>query len=257
VTLPVPQSVWVALGITVVLAAVHLLSPRIERLPVTPVRDVRSFGGGVAAAYVFLYLLPRLSEGNQVVGRLLEQEVGRTPLSNLAAFGVALLGFLAFYSLERAARLSLPENSRVIPAVFGLQLGVFALYSGLITYTLPTKLQAGVLPAALFAAAMSLHLLSTDHVLRERLPAGLTRARLLALSGGAVGGWLAAVLAAPTSTVLINLLTAFLGGAVLLNVFIAELPPERHSSLGWFAIGLATYSALLAATTYLAHPGAA
>jgi hypothetical protein len=29
----------------------------------------------------------------------------------------------------------------------------------------------------------------------------------------------------------INTLTAFLGGAILLNVFIDELPPERHSSL--------------------------
>jgi hypothetical protein len=33
-----------------------------------------------------------------------------------------------------------------------------------------------------------------------------------------------------------------LGGAILLNVFVDELPPERHTSLGWFTIGLITYT---------------
>jgi uncharacterized membrane protein YeaQ/YmgE (transglycosylase-associated protein family) len=256
-TLTVPQSVWVGLGFAVALAGVHLLSPKIETLPVAPVRDMRSFGGGIAAAYVFLYLLPRLAEGNEAIGRVLKDDVGHAPLADLAAFGIVLLGFLVFYALERAARRSPAADSRLVGGVFGLQLAVFALYSALITYTVPIKLQAGVLPATLFAGAMALHLLSTDHVLRDRLPAGLTRARLLALPGGAVGGWLAAVLAAPTSTLLVSLLTAFLGGAVLLNVFIAELPPERHSSLGWFAAGLLTNAALITATTCAASLGAA
>jgi hypothetical protein len=46
-------------------------------------------------------------------------------------------------------------------------------------------------------------------------------------------------------TPLINTLTAFLGGAILLNVFIDEMSPERHSSFGWFVSGLVAYTLLL------------
>ena len=55
----------------------------------------------------------------------------------------------------------------------------------------------------------------------------------------------------------INTLTAFLGGAILLNVFIDELPPERHSSFGWFVSGLVAYALLLIFATVAGKPGAA
>jgi hypothetical protein len=61
----------------------------------------------------------------------------------------------------------------------------------------------------------------------------------------------------PTSTLLVNLLTALLGGAILLNVFVDELPPERHSSFAWFMAGLVAYAGLLTAATYLTKVGAA
>jgi hypothetical protein len=60
----------------------------------------------------------------------------------------------------------------------------------------------------------------------------------LVLAGWALTGWLVAVAVQPTGTPLINTLTAFLGGAILLNVFIDELSPERHSSFGWVVAGL-------------------
>jgi hypothetical protein len=61
----------------------------------------------------------------------------------------------------------------------------------------------------------------------------------------------------PTGTPLINTLTAFLGGAILLNVFIDELPPERLSSFGWFVAGLGAYALLLIFATVAGKPGTA
>ena len=61
-----------------------------------------SFGGGVAATYVFLYLLSRLAEGNQAVAAVLGDKVHSTPLAGLATSLVALLGFVTFYALEWA-----------------------------------------------------------------------------------------------------------------------------------------------------------
>ena len=54
---------------------------------------------------------------------------------------------------------------------------------------------------------------------------------------------------APTSTVLVALLTALLGGSVLLNVFKEELPSTGRSSYRWFLAGLALYAGLLALVT--------
>lgn len=54
-----------------------------------------------------------------------------------------------------------------------------------------------------------------------------------------------------------TLLTALLGGAILLNVFVDELPPERHSSFAWLMAGLVAYAGLLTAATYLTKVGAA
>ena len=94
------------------------------------------------------------------------------------------------------------------------------------------------MPALLFAVAMGLHIFATDNVLTEHFPVRLTGRWRLVLAGWALTGWLVAVAVQPTGTPLINTLTAFLGGAILLNVFIDELSPERHSSFGWVVAGL-------------------
>ncbi|WP_197700276.1 hypothetical protein [Micromonospora echinaurantiaca] len=163
-------------------------------------------------------------------------------------FLVALIGFFTFYALERATHRANGHEQEPTRLVFACQLGFFALYSGLITYTLATKLDAGLAPAALFAVAMGLHVLATDGVLAEHFPVRRTTRWRLLLVAGAGAGWLTAVVAQPTSVVM-NLLTAILGGGILLNVFVDELAPERHSSFAWFTVGLASYSALLAIAT--------
>jgi hypothetical protein len=144
-----------------------------------------------------------------------------------------------------------------LKCLFLVQLAFFAAYSGLVTYTLATKWQAGALPALLFAVAMGLHIFATDHVLAEHFPVRLTGRWRFVLAGGALTGWLVAIAVQPTGTPLINTLTAFLGGAILLNVFIDELPPERHSSFGWFVVGLVAYALLLIFVTVTGKPGAA
>ena len=256
-TLSRTSAVWATLAVALALSAVHLFAPRIRRrLPLTS-QAVTSFGGGVAAAYVFLYLLPRLAEGNQAVAAVLGDKVRSTPLAGLATSLVALLGFVTFYALERVTHRSQRGTAEPTRAVFLVQLAFFAAYSGLMTYTLATKWQAGALAALLFAIAMGLHIFATDHVLAEHFPVRLTGRWRFVFAGGALTGWVVAVAVEPTGTPLINTLTAFLGGAILLNVFIDELPPERHSSFGWFVVGLVAYALLLIFVTVAGKPGAA
>jgi hypothetical protein len=106
----------------------------------------------------------------------------------------------------------------------------------------------------LFTVAMALHFLMTDQVLEEHFPQRSTRWGRVPLVAGPVAGWVAVALFGPTSTLLVTLMTAFLGGAILLNVFSRELTPRRESSFGWFSIGLGLYASLVTALTYYSKP---
>lgn len=76
-----------------------------------------------------------------------------------------------------------------------------------------------------------------------------TARRALATTPRRAAGWAAAALFAPSSTLLVALLTAFLGGSILLNVFRKELPFGRRSSYQWFLVGPVLYAGLLALVT--------
>ncbi|MGY1823423.1 hypothetical protein [Geodermatophilus sp. SYSU D00079] len=242
-----------ALVITLLLAGLHAAAPRIRRLPFVPERVTGSFAGGLAVAYVFLHLLPELAEGNEAIGEALSDVVEPTPLLDLGVFLVALAGFAAFYGLESLARAraATGPGARESAGVYWLHLGSFMVYNGLITYTMALRLRTGLAFAVLFAIAMGLHFVLTDRSLEEHYPRRFPRSGRLFLAAALLLGWGLDALFAPTSTVVVALLTALLGGSILLNVFKEELPSSGRSSFGWFLVGLALYAGLLTAVTAL------
>ena len=270
------QSVIGALVIALLLAGLHLAAPRIRKLPFIPEAATGSFAGGLAVAYVFLHLLPEIAEGNKAVGEVLSKALTPTPLTDLGIFLVALAGFTAFYGLERLAdRKSHPATGRVPaavgapaggtadrseqatrdagPGIYHLHLGSFMIYNGLITYTMALRLRTGIAFAVLFTVAMGLHFVLTDRGLQEHYPTRFGRRGRQLLAGALLVGWLLAALFAPSSVLLVALLTALLGGSILLNVFKEEVPSGRRSSFPWFLVGLVVYSGLLALVTALSE----
>lgn len=254
------SSVWIAAALTVVLAGLHLAAPHIRKLPFVPERYMGSFAGGLAVAYVFLHLLPEIAAGNEAIGEALSDVLDPTPLLELAIFLVALAGFTAFYGLER---LAVAYGSRDQDAgshhgrggtggsagVYWLHLASFMVYNVLITYTMVLRVRTGLLFAVLFTVAMGLHFVLTDRGLTEHYPHRFATNGRILLAGALVAGWVLAAVFAPTSTLLVALMTALLGGSVLLNVFKEEIPTNRGSSFAWFTIGLVLYSVLLAVIT--------
>ncbi len=256
--LSVTASLLGALVIAVALAGLHLLAPRIRGLPGVPEAATASFAGGISVAYVFLHLLPELAEGNERVAEALREQVQATPLLDLAIFLVALAGFVLFYGLERLARGTRGqggerEASDPPAGVFFLHLGSFAAYNALITYTMALRLRTGILFALLFTLAMGLHFVLTDRGLGENYPRRFRAWGRYVLAGGLVAGWVLAALFAPTNTLVVSLLTAFIAGSILLNVFKEELPSERRSRFGWFCVGLVGYALLLGTVTALSQ----
>jgi hypothetical protein len=257
--LTVAQNAAGALVLAVVLAALHLLAPRIRTIPFIPERATGSFAGGLAVAYVFLHLLPELVEGNEAIGEALDDVVQTSPLLDLAIFLVALAGFTIFYGLERLAEghgdgAPVAGTERTSNGgVYALHLGSFMVYNALITYTMALRLRTGIDFALLFTAAMGLHFVLTDRGLEQHYPRRFDHRSRLGLAGALLVGWGLSAVFAPTSTVLVALLTALLGGSILLNVFKEEIPSNRGSSFAWFLTGLTLYSALLTLVTALAE----
>ena len=244
----VDTSLTIALFLAVVLSGLHLAAPRIERLPLVPERAMGSLAGGVSVAYVFLHLLPELSEGNIGIAEALDDQITLTPLVDLGIFLIALTGFVTFYALESLAERR-TRGAEAPAAIFYLHLGAFAVFNALITYTMPLRLRTGAIFATLFTIAMGLHFILTDRALREHYPVRFRRFGRPVLVAALIAGWIAAVAASPTKTLVVSILTAFVGGSVLLNVFKQELPAGRSSSFGWFFGGVAVYAVILSAVT--------
>ena len=269
--LDISTAVVLALLSTLALAALHLAAPHIRGLPGVPEYATSSFAGGLAVSYVFLHLLPELSEGNRELAEVLGDTGERSPLLGLEIFAVALLGFLVFYGLERLAERSErpatvgeggeggegsdPEEG---PAVFRLHLASFMVYNAIIGYTLILDWRTSMWFAILFTVAMGMHFVLTDRGLEEHYGERFDRLtpRLL-LAGALLVGWGLAALFAPTSSVFVSLLTAFLAGSILLNVFKEEIPSARTSHFGWFVTGLASYALLLGVVTATAESATA
>jgi hypothetical protein len=242
-----------SLVITLALAGLHLAAPHIRKLPLVPEGVTGSFAGGLAVAYVFLHLLPELAEGNKAIGERLEDVIEVTPLFDLGIFVVALTGFTVFYGLDRLATTRRNRGRPDSAAAYWVHLGAFAFYNTLITYTMGLRVETGYLFAILFAIAMGLHFVLTDRHLEEHYPRRFDSSGRVVLAGALLLGWLLSVVFAPTSTVVVAILTALLGGAVLLNVFREELPSNRGSSFPWFLAGMVLYSILLALLTAAAE----
>jgi hypothetical protein len=234
-------------AMALVLASVHLFAGRLRFLDGVPRSRWLSLAGGVSVAYVFVHILPDLSEGQKTI----QQTVGPGVLTQ-HAYLTAVAGLSIFYGLERAARgergsaHSGAETTASDP-VFWIHIGAFAVYNALIGYLLLHREVSGAASLLLYFVAMALHFVVNDYGLREVHKSSYRRARWFLASAALIGWGLGAVTSIHEAAV--ALLFAFLAGGVVLNVLKEELPAERKSRFLPFAAGVATYAALLVAAS--------
>jgi zinc transporter ZupT len=235
----------VALVAALGLALVHLYAGKLRFLEGTPRSIWLSVAGGVSVAYVFVHLLPEVSEVQETLAEALGSALGF--LEN-HGYLVALVGLVVFYGLERAAKASRKvrggEAQATSPGVFWLHIGSFTLYNLLVGYLLVRRPEQGLLELVLFSVAMALHFVINDFGLREHHKAAYTRSGRWLLAAAVLLGWLLALFGEASEAAL-ALLLAFLAGGVILNVLKEELPAERESRFWPFAFGAVAYTALL------------
>lgn len=205
-------------------------------------RAIVSFGGGMAAAYVFLHLMPKLHGARQAFATAAPAPL---PYDGMATYYLALLGFLVFYGLDHwHAHLRERSDAGNAEHAFRLYVGGFSAYVWLMAYLLVRNLEETEVSTALYAAAITCHFLALDHELRSPHGAAYQHIGRFILAGTAVAGWGSALLFALPKSAL-ALLTAFISGAIIMNGLIMELPSEKDGRFWPFMMGGTLYGLIL------------
>ncbi len=206
-----------------------------------------SFSGGVAVTYVFLHVLPSLTEHNEI---LAHDNPSLEWLADHIVYLLALMGLITFYGLDRTVtasrrtQLAATGVDEAHNTVFWVHIGAFAVYNFLIGYLLLNREDHSLQALALYAVAMGLHFLTGDYGLfdhHKKLYQSRVRwiVAVALLAGWATGALIE--LHDPT----ISIIFGFLAGSVIMNVIKEELPEDRESRFLPFALGAAVYAVIV------------
>jgi hypothetical protein len=207
-----------------------------------------SAAAGASCAYVFVELMPELGEA----GTAFVEATGNLnlPFPEYRVYLAALVGFVFFYGLEhmtswaeRSGRKSEPGYGVGDP-IYLLHIGGFAAYAWLVSYTLVRGPDRTAVFVGLYALAMGLHFLTVERSLIEEHAELYRRPGRHILAAATLGGWVCGVLF-EMSRPLILTATGFIGGSVVMNSLLAELPGDRKGRYWPFALGAAGYAMLV------------
>jgi hypothetical protein len=237
------------LSVTVILlAATFILGGRMEIGVKTHRRRWLSVAAGIATAYVFVQLFPEMSKAQEVFTKATAG--GRLPFAEQRVYTSALAGFILLYGLEHlvAAPRERRREERVTEGkgdlVYWLHIGGFAIYGGLVSYLMVDEEKRGLLFLILYFVAMFLHFLAADHSLRREHGKLYDRRGKWILAGAVLAGGVASSLSSIAETVLTTL-QGFVGGGVVINSMIMELPKENEGRFWPFCGGAAGYALIL------------
>ena len=241
------ESLLLTSGIAALLLAIaHIAACHLKFLDTQPRSRWLSVSSGVSVAYIFVHVLPDLSHAQ-------EEFVDRVAVLSAVehhVYVVALIGMLAFYGLERAAKVSRKESREAgegdatQPGVFWLHMASFGLYNALIGYLLTHREEPGLYSLAVYAIAMALHFIVNDFSLQEDHKGAYRHQGRWILAAAVILGWIVGS-QTEISEALTGVLFAFLAGGIILNVLKEELPQARESRFWTFSAGALSYSGLL------------
>ncbi|PPK87933.1 hypothetical protein CLV84_0892 [Neolewinella xylanilytica] len=242
---------WLSLLSILFLLAVHL-SVGYLRLSRIPRSRWLSLAGGISVTYIFLHVLPEFAVYQDVLAESTRLKWMADLEHHIYSF--ALLGLVAFYAMERAAKRARdthrdPEgdHDRHGVRIFWVHIASFVLYNGIIGYLIVWREDQTTLGLLYYVVAMAFHFIVTDYALYDHYQELYrTRGRWLVVTALVVGWVLGLVVEIPE--VFIGMIFSFLAGGVIMNVLKEELPGERQSNIRAFVVGVIAYALLLLAT---------
>ncbi len=214
-----------------IVAAAHLFASRIERAAGRRLHPLLSLAGGIAVAYVFVALLPKMGHYTDL---FLAANPGLPEISRLRLYLFGLLGFLVYFAADR-------YRARADGGVTALLLHgtVFAAYSALVGYLIAhaSETRVGYVPHVAVGLMMAVHLFAVDHQLRGWHGAAFDRVLRFVLAGAVIAGWFIG-LWLPLSRDAIGIWSSILAGGILVNVFSEEFPSGGRGDARAFLVGV-------------------
>lgn len=220
-----------------ILASVHFFAAKMQFVNTLVHGRFLSIGGGIAIAYVFVDLLPNLSESDKLIRQWLS---GIFPYFERHVYILALCGFLLFFITDRSKSFVWEDTAH------WLSLGSYSLFNFFIGYAIAFKDDPTIQPLALFTFAMALHYFTNDYTLIKEDAIAFKDYGKWILIGSLITGWIIGNLFI-ISDAAIALINAFIAGGVIMNVTRHELPAENPNSTLSFLLGSFFYTAVLLA----------
>ena len=222
-------------GIIVIIgmAATHMAFPWFDRRAVAYRHLWVHFSGGVAVGYVTLYLLPKMTDYTLNVIRL---EGPQWEVLQYRLYVAFLLGLLGYLALERA-QFRQSRGAAALPWIQGFALGTYNVLMGYFIFGFE---RAGLFPYVLAGLVMCIHFAGVDHQMRERNRQTFDEyLRWIMAFCIVLGALIAYTDNMPEQFVFTG--SAFLGGAMLVNVMSEELPSPDSESMKPFLAGVVLF----------------
>ena len=216
--------------VVLVIALTHILFTVFDKASAKHRRLVLPFTAGIAIGYVFLYMLPKLSEYTSL---MVEKDIGGWEFAHYRLYLLALVGFLAYLVIDR---LSVTDQANVkrVYLVQGAGFCFYNLLTGYIVYSLP---RFGVLPYVLGTLAMCAHFIGIDHQLRHRQEVVYDKYLRWLIAASVLVGWGVSLFFKLPKEFLMSA-TALLSGGIIINVMTEELPDKREGRLAPLLAGV-------------------
>jgi hypothetical protein len=221
-------------GITVsILCAVHVLFPNIERALHRYKHIWVQWTGGMAIGYVFMYMLPKLSDDTSLI---ISNEPAEWEFLHYRLYLIAMIGLLTYLLVDIW---SASKNPRV-DYWKQIQGASFCFYNLLIGYMLFNIPRTGILPPLLTTLGFGAHLMGMDHLFYKWHANyyKLTLKWLMTIS--LVVGWLLGFTVELPETFKASS-TAFIAGGILINVITEKLPDREDGHFGPFLAGVGLF----------------
>jgi hypothetical protein len=239
-----------ALIAILVLATIHAGAGVVRRIPVSIRPRVASAAAGISVAYIFLELLPSLTERQGVIAGS-----GLLPGIERHVYMAALLGLVIAFWVETASRKSRRRSidtgsgATTDARTFWLSISGFAVFNASVGYAIADPYDPAVTPFWIFVIAMGLHFLANDESLVENHGFRYELAGRWVLVGSLVFGWfLGALPRFELSEPAMALVLSYIAGGTIMNIIRHELPQtERESDVLAFALGVVVYGVIVIA----------
>ena len=221
-------------GIAVsILCAVHVLFPNIERALHRYKHIWVQVTGGLAIGYVFMYMLPKLSDDTSLI---ISNEPAEWEFLHYRLYLIAMIGLLTYLLVDIW---SVSKNPRVVywKQIQGACLCLYSLLIGYMFFNIP---RTGILPSLLATLIFSVHLMGMNHLLFKRHANyyNLTLKWLMPIS--LIAGWLVGLTIELPETVKASS-AAFIAGGVLINAITEKLPDREEDHFWPFIAGVGLF----------------